>query len=232
MAYLIYGTHACYSALSNPDIKIIKIYLVKNKTYQHNITNRKNVVFLEDLNYLFKDKNTVHQNIAMEIEMNLHEFQPENLNKIAILDNITDPHNFGAIIRSAAAFNIQAIITHDRSSCKLSGTVFKSASGGINFVKVHYVKNLANIIKKLKECGFWITALCEQTDKFLHEIDLTGKTCLILGAEGSGIRQLQIRNADFIAKIPTGESFSTLNVSNAAAIAFYEIFRQNSTSSN
>lgn len=229
----IYGLHTCEEAIKSNRYRINKVYLIKkNKEYPRIITELNNIIYLDKKQFdsLF-ECSVVHQGVAMEVE--LHDSPVisdlKNINKdytVAMLDNITDPHNLGAIIRSAAVFGIKGIILHNRSSCKLSGIAAKAASGGLEHVDIYTVSNLSNTIRDLKNYGFWIYALCESGNKYLHEVDLTGKTCVILGSEGSGIRRLQKENADFILKLPTTKYFSTLNVSNAAAVTFYEIARQ------
>ena len=228
----IYGLHTCEEAIKSNRYRVIKVYLLKNKEYPKIITELSNILYLDKKQFdtLF-EYSVVHQGIAMEVELHNTPVLSElkNVKKdytIAMLDNITDPHNLGAIIRSAAVFGIKGIIIHNRSSCKLSGTAAKAASGGLEHVDVYTVSNLSNTIRDLKEYGFWIYALCESGDKYLHEVDLTGKTCVILGSEGSGIRRLQKEKADLVLKLPTTNRFSTLNVSNAAAVTFYEIDRQ------
>lgn len=228
----IYGLHTCQEAIQENRYKINKIYLMKNKKYPDIIIKQKNIIYLDKKQFdeLFEYQ-VVHQGIAMEVELyNTHTISDlknvEDDYIVAMLDNVTDPHNLGAIIRSAAVFGIKGIIIHDRGSCKISGTVAKTASGGLEHVQIYTVTNLSNTIRDLKEYGFWIYALCESGNKYLHEVDITGKTCLILGSEGAGIRRLQKENADFIVKLPTTNKFSTLNVSNAAAVTFYEVARQ------
>ncbi|MBQ9441015.1 MAG: 23S rRNA (guanosine(2251)-2'-O)-methyltransferase RlmB [Alphaproteobacteria bacterium] len=228
----IYGLHTCQEAIQSNRYKINRVYLMKSKDYSKIINSLNNIVYLDKKQFdsLF-DYPVVHQGIAMDVELHnvptISNLKGVNKNYIvAILDNITDPHNLGAIIRSAAVFGVKGIIIHNRSSCKISGTVAKAASGGLEHVDIYTVSNLSNAIRDLKEYGFWIYALCESGDKYLNEVDMKGKACLILGSECSGIRRLQKENADFILKIPTINAFSTLNVSNAAAITFYEVARQ------
>ncbi len=228
----IYGLHTCCEAIKSERYKINKVYLIKNKKYPDIVITLSNIVYLDKKQFdsLF-EYSVVHQGIAMDVELHSTPTLSDlkNVGKdytVAMLDNVTDPHNLGAIIRSAAVFGIKGIIIHDRSSCKISGIVAKTASGGLEHVRIYTVSNLSNAIRDLKEYGFWIYALCESGNKYLHELDVTGKTCLILGSEGDGIRRLQKENADFTVKLPTTNNFSTLNVSNAAAVTFYEVSRQ------
>lgn len=228
----LYGLHTCQEAIRANRYIISRVYLIKNKRYPEFVNKLNNITYLDKKQFdaLFEYQ-VVHQGIVIEAELyntpllsdlkNVHDNYT-----IAMLDNITDPHNLGAIIRSAAVFGIKGIIMHDRSSCKVSGIVAKTASGGLEHVNIYTVSNLSNAIRDLKEYGFWIYALCESGDKYLHELDINGKTCLILGSEGNGIRRLQKENADFLVKIQTINKFSTLNVSNAAAVTFYEVARK------
>jgi 23S rRNA (guanosine2251-2'-O)-methyltransferase len=177
----------------------------------------------------------VHQWIAMDIDTNsyhgdINDLKTTDINScVLILDNITDPHNFGSIIRTAAVFGVSGIIISDKNSCKLTGTVVKAASGGVEHTTIYTVPNLSFAIKKLKNFGFWIVSFCENGTKHLNEIDTNGKVGLIFGAEGKGIRDLQIESSDFVVKIPTSPRFRTLNVSMAVSVACYEVFRQRNT---
>lgn len=231
---IIFGTHACKSAF-NSGKNILKAYVVKGKSLPSWMVNfpKSKVITLDSLSFESKlPKNVVHQNIALEIEDVTYsditdlENSPKNC-VVAILDGVTDPHNLGAIIRTAATFGIKAIILGEKSSCKITGTVAKAACGGIDYVSIIMVKNLSQTIEKLKNYGFWVVSFCERGKQFLHEIDLKGKSCLIFGSEGDGIRRLQKEHSDFVVKLPTRPSFPTLNVSASAAIAFYEASKQN-----
>ncbi len=230
---IIYGNHACRYALEAGK-KVYKVYVSKTKPVPQWIADRQaKVVYIDNKEFeQILPKYAVHQGVAMEVEDTKYaditelEKTPNNC-AIAILDGITDPHNMGAIIRSAAAFGITAIIIGEKSSCKINGIVVKAASGGIEHVKIIMVKNLSQAIKKIKDFGFWIVSFCERGEKHLHEMDLVGKTCLIFGSEGDGIRRLQKENSDFIVKLPTCPSFPTLNVSASSAIVFYETAKQN-----
>lgn len=230
---IIYGIHACRSVLDSGK-PISKIYLQKRKSIPEWIkTSSAKLVVLDSIEFeKMLPKHSVHQGIAMEVEdikySDITDLQNVPLNcSVAILDGVTDPHNMGAIIRTAATFGIKAIIISDKASCKITGTVAKAASGGIEHVSIIVVKNLSQAIEKLKTFGFWIISFCERGNQFLHEIDLKGKTCLIFGSEGDGIRRLQKKNSDFVVKLPTKPNFPTLNVSASAAVAFYEVAKQN-----
>ncbi|MDR0942884.1 MAG: 23S rRNA (guanosine(2251)-2'-O)-methyltransferase RlmB [Holosporales bacterium] len=232
---LIYGIHACKSAVTLRKQDVLRVYVADNKpipTWLSRIPKNKLSHVDEIELQRMLPKNATHQGVAIEIDSvqfrDVTELSstPKNC-VVAILDGVTDPHNLGSIIRSAAAFGVKGIILTERSSCKVTGVVAKTASGGLDRVSIYIVKNLAQTIDILKSYGFWIVAFSERGDKLTHELDLRGKTCIILGSEGSGIRRLQIENADFVTTLPTNPQFPTLNVSIAAAIGFYEVARQN-----
>lgn len=232
---IVYGTHACQSIVTNEKQRVIQVFVQKGKKlpewlHEFPASKIKYLAPAEFKNIVPQD--AVSQGIAMEVENKTYSditdliSAPSNC-AIAILDNVTDPHNLGAIIRTAAAFGIKGIVITEKSSCKITGTVLKSASGGVEHVSIYVVKNLAQTIEQLKSYGFWIVSFCERAEKFITEVDLTGKTALILGAEGSGIRRLQKEHSDFIVKLPTKPYFPTLNVSVSAGIAFFETAKQN-----
>lgn len=150
---------------------------------------------------------------------------------VAVLDQITDPHNVGAIVRSACAFGVSAVILPDRHAPDESAVLAKSASGALEHVPLVSAVNLNQALNTLKQSGFWTVGFAGETDENLHDMNLTGKIALIMGAEGTGMRRLTRENCDFTCKIPMiGTKIGTqntttvdsLNVSNAAAIAFYE----------
>jgi 23S rRNA (guanosine2251-2'-O)-methyltransferase len=227
---IIYGIHTCRTVVEANKENIIRVYLQKNKQVPEWIDGIKQskISYIDELEIRkLLPKDAVHQGIVIELE----PFQYGDITDlvsssgrcvIAILDGVTDPHNLGAIIRTAAAFGIRGIILTEKSSCKINGVVAKTASGGLEHVTVYIAKNLAQTIEKIKTYGFWVVALCEDGDKNIDELDLSGKICLILGDEGAGIRRLQREKSDFIARLPTSHVFQTLNVSASAAIAFYE----------
>lgn len=231
---LIYGIHACKSAVLSGK-QISKIYIQKGKSlpnWAESVLGSK-ILYIEnsELENILPN-HVVHQGVAMEVESVQYSditdlaSAPKNC-VVAILDNVTDPHNLGAIVRTAATFGVSGIILGEKSSCKVTGVVAKTASGGLDHVSIFVVKNLSQAIEKLKTYGFWVVSFCERGEKFLHETDLKGKSCLIFGSEGEGIRRLQKENSDFIVKLPTKPEFPTLNVSASAAVAFYEAAKQN-----
>lgn len=176
---------------------------------------------------------SVHQGIALEAtplpEPLLHEIigGDDAPDLVLALDQVTDPHNVGAIARSAAAFGAGAIIMTERNAPGLTGVLAKAASGAIEHVHLVHIVNLARAIEELQKAGYWCVGLAEEAERDLSQCDLTGgRTALILGAEGEGLRQLTRKKCDELARLPTGGPIGSLNVSNAAAVALYEIRRQ------
>lgn len=142
---------------------------------------------------------------------------------IVILDQVTDPHNVGAIIRSACAFGATGIVMQKKHAPNLNGILAKTACGGVEHLPVAFETNLSRSIKTLQENGYFVIGLDERGDSSLHKITIPEKTAIVLGAEGSGLRRLIRENCDTLCLLPTIPPILSLNVSNAAAIAVYEI---------
>ncbi len=142
---------------------------------------------------------------------------------IAMLDGIEDPHNLGAILRSADAFGVDGIIMKKRGQAPLNQTVAKVSTGAIEYVKVCEVANLSQAIKTLKDNGYWIVATDGSATQNYDDIDYKSPICVIIGSEGFGISQLVLRNSDFVVKIPMYGHVNSLNASNAACTLFAQI---------
>jgi 23S rRNA (guanosine2251-2'-O)-methyltransferase len=228
----LYGQHPCEAALKNEARKILMVVSLNPAIATHPaVITRQLKTRVADKGWFEKTfPGAVHQGVAVQVapleSMDIRDLaQAEQSNQIVvILDQVTDPHNIGAILRSAAAFGAKAVIMTDRHAPDESAILAKSASGALELVPLIRAKNLAQALQELKNIGFWVYGFAESGSQLLPKVDLKGKVALLLGAEGSGMRRLTQENCDFLLRLPTSEHFSTLNVSNAAAIALYQTF--------
>ncbi len=232
MTYWMYGWHACLAALSNPDRKIEKILIDKRQDPKKLQLTRKIILEAVDAKIIETKvgKDAVHQGIAICVHEQIPEdisfLQAEKSMLVVVLDQITDPHNMGAIWRSCAVFGATAVVVPERNSATESAVLAKAASGALEIVPRVEIKNLAAAIAELKELGFWVYGFSEHATETLQNYAFPKKTALIFGNEGDGMRALTTKNCDLTLQLPTSNTFQTLNVSNAAAVALYEVFRQ------
>ncbi|MBX3506290.1 MAG: 23S rRNA (guanosine(2251)-2'-O)-methyltransferase RlmB [Parvibaculum sp.] len=231
-AYL-YGFHAVLAALANPERSPERLIMTRNaeadlarQDFRPEI--QPEIVDGETLSALLPP-GAVHQGIALKASPlpDLDVFDAcEGASRVVVLDQVTDPHNFGAILRSAAVFGAEALVTTERNSPSLGGVLAKAASGGLEKVKIARIANLVRAIEELKELGFEIIGLDGEGEMSLPEMKLSPKVALVLGAEGAGLRRLTREHCDLLARLPAAGDMTSLNVSNAAAVALYELFRR------
>ena len=171
----------------------------------------------------------VHQGVALRIPLldsvALEDFEAKRGGVLLMLDQITDPQNVGAILRSAAAFGASGVILQDRHAPKLTGALAKAAVGAVDMIPTAHVVNLSRALETLAELGWRAVGLDGHTETYLDQALDGGPTILVLGSEGEGLRRLVAEHCDELAKIPMPGGFESLNVSAAAAVALYEASR-------
>ena len=238
---LLYGKHAVLSALANPRRRIRRVVLTRESRdgLQGEIEHALSKGGHGNIEILAFDKRdledrlpsgAVHQGIALEAEapQSLHiediinQTEEDAKATIVILDQATDPHNIGAILRSAAAFSAAAVVIQDRNSPDITGIMAKAASGALERVALVRTTNLVRAMDKLKAAEYWCIGLDGTATQTLAEASLSGRVALVLGAEGAGLRRLTRENCDLLVKVPMSDTVESLNLSNAAAIALYE----------
>lgn len=235
---IIYGTHAVLAAWQNPKRVCHKLFVTsKTATYldkalpKHIKRPRPTIKDPQFFKSFFKEP-TVHQNIILECasleQPTLKQYlnQEKDKDLIIILDQVQDPQNLGAIIRTAVAFNAGAIILPEHTSSSITPIVTKIATGSCEHIPIMSVTNLNQAIDALKKEFYWVAAFAETGTQFLHEYNIAAKNVIIMGTEGKGIRPLILKNADTILKLPTSQAQSSINVSNATAIAIYEFSKK------
>jgi 23S rRNA (guanosine2251-2'-O)-methyltransferase len=227
---LIFGIHAVEAALANPNRIIRKVSLSANaeRRLQHSLAARQLVherVLPKDLDRRL-GHDTVHQGALIEAEP-LPEPTLAGLTRqmadrpLLVLDQVTDPHNVGAILRSAAVFGAAGLIMTRRHSPPLDGALAKAASGALEHVPVALVQNLARALDELKQLGVMVVGLDGTASEHLDRALWPGQVALTLGAEGRGLRELTRSSCDRLYRIATDGPLDSLNVSNAAAVALY-----------
>jgi 23S rRNA (guanosine2251-2'-O)-methyltransferase len=250
---LIYGVHATTEALLNPKRSIHRILASKNaQTAIKNVLNEATDKGLKRPAITIMDRyaldtllphGAVHQGIIVDaapLDIPRLDTIIEKAKLFVILDQVTDPHNVGAILRSSAAFGADGFIVQDSHAPDITGILAKIACGDVEHTPILRETNLSRLIEKLKDHGFTCIGFDEHTDMTLADMSLANMTitsttegqenrpekiALVMGAEGTGLRQLVAKKCDFLVRLPTQGRIASLNVSNAAAIALYEIKR-------
>ena len=230
---LVYGRNVAERILKDEKNlkKVRKIYVEKNYYEKNEIFSSENlksrIRFMSKLE-LDNLIDGVHQGIIIDMEdyqyTPLNKIIEKEYDKVLILDHILDPHNFGAIIRTAVAAGFNAIIIPNDRQVLINSTVVKTSVGAVFDIDIVLVTNLNNTIKILKDNGFWIYGTVMNGEDY-REVDYNGKACLIIGNEEKGISKLVKENCDFLVTIPISPKIDSLNASVAAGILIYEVVR-------
>jgi len=237
----IYGVHAVRMMLERQPARVIAVRLAERRedprvrAIEALAREHHRPVQRIDLHALERQLGDVaHQGVAADIaplppwteEQLLAALAPTRRPLLLALDGVQDPHNLGACLRTADACGALAVIVPRDRAAQLTATVRKVAVGAAETTPVVSVTNLVRTLKLLKEAGLWIVGADSAAEKTAAQLDLTGPVVLVLGAEGSGLRQLTRRNCDFLARLPQLGAVESLNVSVAAGMLLYEALRQ------
>ena len=226
--YYMYGTHAVAAAAANKLRTVKKIYCLPKQAELLKSQIKHHEIEIVDNNFINKKigEGLPHQGIIALVN-GIFQKSLDNLNftpgkdRVVILDQINDPQNVGAIIRSAAAFGIDKIILPKDNSPAESAAIAKAACGCLELVQVAQVTNIQNTIKFLKDRNFWVVGLDSKGTQDFTKIADIDKIAIIIGSEGKGMRKLTSSSCDFQVKIPISDRVESLNASNAAGIIFY-----------
>ncbi|KJV10073.1 hypothetical protein VZ95_07370 [Elstera litoralis] len=223
----MFGHHAVRAALANPDRTCRQLLLTPEAAKDWMEAGLTPTIVDRTEIDRHVPAGAVHQGVALladplpelALEDVLFSAAPDAL--FVLLDQVTDPHNVGAILRSCAVFGVTALIMPDRNAATATGTLAKTASGALEAVPVVRVVNLSRTIRQLQEADVWVIGLEGIAEKPLEAVLRPGRIALVLGAEGPGLRRLTGETCDTLGHLPTAGEFASLNVSNAAAVALY-----------
>jgi len=224
-----WGRHAVLAALSNPERNVRRIWGTHEAMSALDVPTSIPVTYAEvaDLGRLVP-ADAPHQGLVIEVDPledvwlgDLLEAGRDDRRPLIVLDQVTDPHNVGAVLRSAAAFDALGLVTQDRHAPPESGALARSASGALELVPWVRVVNLSRALGEIGEAGFWRIGLTGTGQRTVAEAVGDARVALVLGAEGEGMRQNTEAHCDELARLPISSRVESLNVSNAAAIALY-----------
>lgn len=237
----LYGFHAVRAAWLNPKRRIVDLYATQDgvaglrpameNAEKADIKRPKPIIMSKAELDSMLPKHAVHQGLVLdphpldEVFLSDVMIGSDDHTDVIILDQVTDPRNVGAVLRSAAVFGMKAVIVQKKYAPEITGALAKAASGAVEHVPMVSVTNLARAMETLKDNSFWVVGMDERGEHTLMEANY-GKIALVLGAEGDGLRRLTAEKCDMLVKLPTKGPLSSLNVSTAAAIGMYEISRR------
>lgn len=233
---LIWGIHPVLEILRNSPEQVRKISVQSSGASQ----KIQEITTLAEQNHITIDyiskitipgeANPNHQGVLATLKgintVDLTELLKEEVSFLVAVDSISDPHNLGAIIRSAAAAGAAGILIPKDRAAQITGTVAKVAAGAIAHIQICQVTNLSDALRRLKDSGFWIFGAAGEGQQTIYDADFSGPTCLVIGSEGKGLRKLVSKQCDFLVKIPMEGKINSLNASVAAGIILFEIARQ------
>ncbi len=229
--FWVYGWHAVNAALANPERSVLRIVASAGAAEKLTLPRKHlptpHVMDGREIDRILGAE-SVHQGIGAEVQP-LEPYTLEDVihaasGTLVILDQVSDPHNVGAILRSAAAYDAVAVILPKDHSAPETATMAKAASGALDVIPRVVVTNLANAMRELKDAGWWIIGLEGESKKQLTDVKFSPKTVIVLGAEGKGMRRLTADMCDERVRLPMGSKMESLNVSNAAAVALYHLY--------
>lgn len=227
-AYYLYGLHPVQAALDNPRRQKGILRASENALKKLKLPKAMKVETIQPkmLDKLFHTAVT-HQGVALEVKPLDQPFLPAvlgNKKHLLMLDQVTDPHNIGAIMRSAAAFDIGAVIVQERHAPEENAIIAKTAAGGLESIPLIHETNLSRTIKQCQESGYWAVGLTGHTPHLLNELKADQPILLVMGAEGKGLRRLVAENCDQLCKLPIHPQMESLNVSVAAGIGMFSLY--------
>ena len=243
----IYGKHPVLAVILKQKRKLYKILLTQKSSGELDQELAKNkikldpsLIYIVDNNFITSNlpENAVHQGFAIKAAampiiqeddfiLEISKKEKNELPPILILDQLTDPHNIGAIIRSSVAFGVTNIVIPKHNFPRESGVMNKASSGMIEMADLIMASNINNFMNDLKKAGYWCIGLAGEAKETLSKAKEFNSIALVIGSEGDGIRELVKKNCDLLVKIPMSAEVESLNASNAAAISLYELFGKN-----
>ncbi len=231
----IYGRHAVLAAMANPKREIQRLIatpqiLENNALGNHSLLETMSRSDMDAVLARYDRDGTNHGGIAayaapLPVPATEALLKAEGKSVVVVLDQVSDPHNVGAILRTAAAFGARAVMAPERNAAPVTGALAKAASGALETVPYLRPTNLSRALAMLKEWGYWRIGLDGDAEAGLAEAAEFDRVAIVMGAEGKGLRRLTAENCDLLVKIPMQSAVESLNVSNAAAIALYELTR-------
>jgi 23S rRNA (guanosine2251-2'-O)-methyltransferase len=223
-----WGRHAVAAALDNPERKVVRVWATREAAAFMQVPSDIELIYADVADLArHVPRDAPHQGVVAEVERLEDRLLADLLDEaedgrpLLMLDQVTDPHNVGAILRSAAAFDALGIVTQDRHAPPESGALAKAASGALETVPWVRVVNLARALDDIAAAGFWRIGLAGEAETPLSAALGPARVALVLGAEGEGMRPNTAAHCDALARLPISERMESLNVSNAAAIALY-----------